>query len=102
MNRVEALTSQFYAWERRCRGWDLYDYPVELEPTFTPFFFHSVPTAPTTIDDGLRPTLFNSLVKAVKTAFIPGEKNVSEVSQEKLLDPYPYSNNDEDLVAYSV
>ena len=102
MSRVEALTSQFYAWERRCRGWDLYDYPVELEPTFTPFFFHEVPTTPTIIDDGLRPTLFNNLVKAVKTAFIPEEKNVSEVSKEKLLDPYPYSNNDEGLVAYSV
>ena len=102
MNRVETLTDQFYAWERRCRGWEVYPVPVDLEPPFAPFFFHTVPAASTSIDDGLRPTLFTSLVKAVKNTFVSEEKNVSEAPEENPIDPYVYSNDDEELVAYSV
>ena len=32
--RLEAL----YAWERRCRGYDLFGAPVEIEPAFVPFY----------------------------------------------------------------
>ena len=31
-----ALTEGFYAWEVRGRGWDVYDFPVALEPPFRP------------------------------------------------------------------
>ena len=102
MNKVEALTDQFYAWERRCRGWDVYPVPVDLEPQFEPFFFHVVPTAPSIIDDGLRPTLFTSLIKAVKTALVPESEGALGGQEDKALDPYVYTNNDEELVAYSI
>ena len=42
MNRSESLTANFYAWEMRGRGWMLWDAPVDIEPTFFPFFYHDV------------------------------------------------------------
>lgn len=47
----EALTRQFYDWERRGRGWTVWPDPVDLEPPFRPFVEHSVPR-PTIVDDG--------------------------------------------------
>src|ERR1022692_3437297 len=104
MNKAEALTDQFYAWERRCRGWDVYPVPVELEPNFAPFFYHSVPENLQVpyIDDGARPTLFSSLTKAIKDAFVPKPEISNETADADPLDPYLYSNNDEELVAFSV
>ncbi len=59
--REELLTAQFYAWERRGRGWQLWGYPVALEPPFRPFWFHSLP-APQATDDSRRPTAWSQLV----------------------------------------
>ena len=39
----EYLTTQFYAWEQRGRGWKVFDQPVELESEFVPFFGHFPP-----------------------------------------------------------
>jgi predicted DNA-binding transcriptional regulator AlpA len=57
----ERLTVQFYAWERRGRGWQVWDYPVEIEPPFRPFLFHYAVPEPA-VDDGRRPTALSSLV----------------------------------------
>jgi len=100
MSRIEALTKQFYAWGRRCQGWEAYPVPVELEPPFEPFFYHYVPEVPYK-DDGARP-LFSGFTKAIKDIFAikpeisKDEENIDEV------DPYLYSNNDEELIAFSV
>jgi hypothetical protein len=60
----ERLTAQFYAWERRGRGWQLWEYPVELEPPFRPFLFHfAVPVL--AADDGWRPTVLSGLVEGI-------------------------------------
>ena len=32
LTQAERLTAQFYKWERRGRGWQVWEYPVELEP----------------------------------------------------------------------
>lgn len=37
---AEELTRAFFEWESRGRGWQLWDYPVELEPPFVPFVGH--------------------------------------------------------------
>jgi hypothetical protein len=38
MNSVqEAITTQFYNWERRGRGWQVLPDPVSPEPPFHPF-----------------------------------------------------------------
>src|SRR5689334_2966256 len=63
MSRLdEQLTEQFHAWERRGRGWTVYDQPIGLEPPFYAFQGHYQPDTPV-IDDGRRPTFLSSLVQ---------------------------------------
>src|SRR5579864_5426662 len=60
---VEALTRQFYEWEMRGRGWQVFDRPVALEPPFRPFFGHFIPGSPgAVVDDGRKPTFLSNLV----------------------------------------
>jgi len=61
----EWLTTQFYDWEKRGRGWFLFDTPIELEPPFHPFFFHGLVQAPI-IDDGRRPTIVSNIVDFIR------------------------------------
>lgn len=58
---VERLTEQFYDWERRGRGWRVWDRPVEVEPAFTPFVLREPEQRGTEGDDGRRPTLLSRL-----------------------------------------
>lgn len=62
----ERLTRQFYAWEQRGRGWQVWPYPVSLEPPFRPFLFHVLPPPAQPIDDGKRPTFLSSLIERLK------------------------------------
>jgi hypothetical protein len=65
MSRLEEqLSEQFHQWERRGRGWQVFDGPVSPEPPFVPFHGHYLPDAPP-IDDGRRPTFLSSLVQKV-------------------------------------
>jgi len=61
----EQLTRNFYRWEKRSRGWKFWDDVVELEPPYEPFYYHWVPR-PTVKDDGRIPTLFSSIIEAVR------------------------------------
>jgi predicted DNA-binding transcriptional regulator AlpA len=56
----EALTEQFYAWEKRGRGWAIGDYPVALEPPFRPFYGHYI-AAESILDDARRPSFFGGI-----------------------------------------
>lgn len=60
----ERLTAQFYEWERRGRGWQVWEYPVELEPPFRPFLFHYAVPGPA-VDDARKPTILSSLVDGI-------------------------------------
>jgi len=100
MSRIEALTKQFYAWERRCRGWEVYSLPIDLEPPFQPFFYHSVPEAPFK-DDGVRPTIFSWATKALKNAILPKPEMSENADVNEPLDPYIFSD-DEALIALVV
>ncbi len=62
---MEQLTVHFYEWEQRGRGWDVWPFPVELEPPFVPFYYHYAPYIPP-IDDGRKPTFLSSLVEKVQ------------------------------------
>ncbi len=55
LTRAIRLTSAFYAWERRGRGWDVWPYAVELEPPFRPFVCPSLSATPV-VDDARKPT----------------------------------------------
>jgi len=56
----EILTSRFYEWEKRGRGWHVFDDAVDLEPDFYPFFGHFAPPQKVE-DDSKRHTLFSGL-----------------------------------------
>lgn len=51
---VERLTENFYQWEVRGRGWQVWPYPVDIEPPFVPFS-HAI-SSERRIDDGRRPS----------------------------------------------
>lgn len=61
--REEFLSRQFYEWEVRGRGWQVFDFPVELEPPFRPFFLLNSHTASPIVDDGKRETFLSSLAE---------------------------------------
>lgn len=61
VNPVQALTAQFYAWESRGRGWQLWNDPVVLEPPFVPFI-RMTPPSTGHADDNRRPSLIGSLL----------------------------------------
>src|SRR5437867_797675 len=91
----ELLTQQFYAWERRGRGWQLWDYPVVLEPPFRPFLFHYVPPRPVW-DDARKPTflsaLFEKLLGTSSQSPASSECSLSRCEADCVdLDPEPFN-----------
>jgi hypothetical protein len=56
----EKLSEQFYRWEERGRGWQIWNSPVSPEPPFRPFHGYYLAPRPI-IDDGRRPTFLSSL-----------------------------------------
>jgi len=58
----ESISRQFYEWERRGRGWQVFDFPVELEPPFCPFYFFAPNKGPIT-DDGRIPTFLSRIFR---------------------------------------
>ena len=61
----ETLTHQFYAWEKRGRGWQVFGYPVALEPPFRPFLGHYVASV-SRPEDVRRPSLFGGILEALR------------------------------------
>ena len=59
-DQIEKLTTDFYEWERRGRGWDVWPFPVELEPPFVPFYYHYVQRN-ASLDDGRKPTFLSKI-----------------------------------------
>lgn len=57
----EMLQTAFSSWERRGRGWDLFDFPVELEPPFCPFYALLNAPEPPIFDDGRLPGFWSDL-----------------------------------------
>lgn len=91
---AEQLTINFYNWERRGRGWNVWGYPVELEPPYVPFF-HTLPFEPEEIDDGRKPTFLSSIADKFQKKSLPSPKE----SQPALIDysddivPSPSNDN---------
>jgi hypothetical protein len=85
----ERLTMQFYEWERRGRGWQVWPRPVELEPPFRPFLFHyAVP--PPVVDDARKPTALQAFFDSLRGRPNPGAVLDRTVS-------YPEAGHDEPL-----
>jgi len=96
---AEQLTSQFYRWEQRGRGWQCFEQSVDLEPHFHPFFFHAPPQPTGPVDDGKRHTLFSWIAEAFKSKPEPQEQNTwyeEDEAQAHIFDC------DEPLQVYSI
>lgn len=95
----EVLTSRFYEWEQRGRGWHAFLNSVELEPEFYPFFGHYAP-APPVIDDGKRHTLISGLISlfSSKQEHVQTNDIFTEIPP---VQAHEYLS-DEKIVAYSV
>lgn len=93
--REERLTAQFYAWERRGRGWQLWNYPVELEPPFRPFYLHSLPTPPAA-DDSRKPTSLSIFVDGLLGQKRPSPPPQPDPTEEE---PVPEPQYSEDKCA---
>lgn len=67
----ESLTTQFYDFEIRGRGWVVAPFPVDLEPPFHPFFGYYTPKP--YIDDGAKETVLSKLAGVFKAKEIVPE-----------------------------
>lgn len=81
-SQAESLTRQFYRWEQRGRGWNVWDDPVEIEPPFVPFFFSSYRGRSDIIDDGRKPTFLSSLFDSLRETSSPGDEHDGAVADE--------------------
>ncbi|MGD0596843.1 MAG: type IV secretion system DNA-binding domain-containing protein [Sedimentisphaerales bacterium] len=80
----ERLTANFYRWEKRGRGWQLWPEPVEIEPVYEPFM-HRYPGYPSSYDDGRRPTVFSSLIERIRNSlFGSKQKELEPVTEEEI------------------
>ena len=85
---AERLTKQFYAWETRGRGWDLWPAPVEPEPHFVPFFGHYDPNPLTPIDDGRRPRSWSGISQVL--SWLAGKPAIpDQPTDSETVDPEP-------------
>src|SRR5580693_7589278 len=84
----EKLSDQFYQWEHRGRGWQVFPEPVHPEPPFIPFHGHFLPPTPA-IDNGRRPTFLSSLVQKLsrKLSTAPPESPSPEPEEEPEPEP---------------
>ncbi|MEO8086222.1 MAG: type IV secretion system DNA-binding domain-containing protein [Bacteroidota bacterium] len=97
LSNLELLTTQFYEWEQLGRGWLVFDYPVDLEPPFHPFFYHATPPVPF-IDDGKRLTLLGQAIN-----FFQNKKAPVQALEEDEFTIKPFKHDDtEPLIATSI
>lgn len=94
ISRAEKLTTLFYQWEQRGRGWNVYDIPVDLEPTFAPFFYY-LPQSEY-IDDGIRPTIASSIIDFIKGSYTlkPQQEEFEGIDYTDI-DPIPFYCNED-------
>lgn len=93
LSQTQALTTQFYDWEIRGRGWMICQNPIDLEPPFHPFFGHGIDTP--YIDDGKHETIVSSLLQ--KLFPTPKPKQYPYTPPEYIAFP---TQEDTELVAY--
>ena len=83
LTQVELLTEQFYDWERRGRGWDVWPHPVDLEPPFLPFEAHYVALPESAFDDARRPTIASTVTDGLRRLLLgPRSRRLPEIPDE--------------------
>jgi hypothetical protein len=98
------VSTSFQAWEIRGRGWQLADYPCELEPPYRPFFLLPQQLAALEYkDDGKRHTLVSGTGAFIKSA----TKSLFQKSPEPIADfvehaPFPYTPYTHHIVSFAI
>ncbi len=96
--QAELLTEQFYAWEKRGRGWKVWEHPVILEPHFIPFGYHWV--APERrLDDSRKPTALSTLADGLIGLFKPQTAPAGDLSDVDAEEAEPESDESEGELA---
>jgi len=96
----EKLTAQFYQWERRGRGYQVWPKPVAPEPPFTPFCGHYLPPEPP-VDDGQIPTPLSSLAGKIGR-LLQGKNTQAVVKPMADLEPAPILLSREPLIELQI
>ena len=106
-SNIERATATFYDWEKRGRGWEVWDFPVDLEPPFVPFWYHAavayqVQAHEKYIDDGKRETVLSLLASGISSIFSPKKENPHEEIDDTPLEPFPLKEDDGTLYAFGI
>ncbi len=86
---AELLTAQFYAWEQRGRGWQVWPYPVSPEPPFRPFLIHYAASPAANLDDARKPTFWSTLLETIRHILKGAPQTPEEPLQIELSEPEP-------------
>lgn len=85
----QLLTKRFYDWEMRGRGWQVWPYPVSVEPPFVRFWGHfSEPLKPVA-DDGRKSTFLSRLSDDVRSWFVVDARTSVKREVEEESEPLP-------------
>lgn len=92
----EQLTEQFYRWELRGRGLQIWENPVDLEPPFRPFRGHYISQPREVIDDGRIPTFWSTVADKLlgKTLRGPTQPEALSEIEEVESEPEPIDSGD--------
>lgn len=88
ISRAEHLTAAFYEWERRGRGWYVWDNPVELEPPFSRFVAAREQHPPR--DDLRHETIRSSIARQVRDVLgFPSAERENTWEEDQVEDERP-------------
>ncbi len=76
----ELLSRELSLWEIRGRGWNLFDFPVELEPPFCPLYHLLDIPEPPVWDDGRKPTFLSEMLGGLNNSSSNQTANSSAVA----------------------
>ena len=88
-NPASFYTAQYYAWERRGRGWFLSEIPIQLEPPFVPFYRHGYSSK--NIDDGKVHTIGSTLFGMFSKKPTPAKQQILDYGS---IEPYEFEERE--------
>ena len=95
----EALSEQFFHWEKSGRGWRVWLAPVIPEPPFRPFTGYQFPEAEV-VDDGRKPTILSSFVQRLSCTLATPAPTSPPSEPEPEPEPQPLERSD--LVEFQI
>ncbi|MFQ5538730.1 MAG: helicase HerA domain-containing protein [Gemmatimonadota bacterium] len=94
---AEQLVVDFYAWERRGRGWWIWPEPVELEPPFRPFVLRRLAHG-RQVDDARKHTLLSRFVAFLAGRTSPESVVPTHAEEDETEEPWPETDDGEEAL----